>query len=453
MNILFPLEGTSQFHYFRSVVEAASRRGHRLRMVFGKGMSPEELEPIEHARPGPGTIDWEPAICRSGFWRKILFASRNMLSYRRYVMYEDRPLYYKNRLQGYLPFWLRPFVKKLGADWLFKPAWVEGALRFVERMAPPDKRVLAHIKEFNPDVVLVPSANLISSTPDIEYLKAARQLGIPTLLVVMTWDSLETKGITNVFPDRFLVWNEIKAEIARREHQVPREIISIVGASQFDEWFVPHQPRMTRREFCKSYGLQEKDPIILYLCSSANIAKDERWLISRLRAAFDDCDSALLKNAQIIVRPHPLNAAHYQNFTLPKVVFGSRTGALPTTEKAFQVFYDELFHSAATIGINTSAMLEALIAGKPGITILENRYQSSQVQIHYFRQLLHSGALYAVQTPEEIPEIFNNLLEDRDALAEQRRSFIASYIRPRGLNRNVGEVIAEEIEKAVSYSI
>lgn len=450
MNILFPLEGTSQFHYFRSVIEAASRRGHRLRMVFGKGTVFDELLAFKKTLQGPGVVEWEQAVCRTGFWKSMLFTSRNMLSYRRYVACEDGPLYYKNRLQGYLPFWLRPFVKKLGADWLFKPAWVLRALRFVERVAPPDERIIGHIKEFNPDAVLVPSANLISSTPDLEYLKAARALGIPTLLVVMTWDSLENKGITNVFPDRFLVWNEIKADIARREHHVRAETIGIVGASQFDEWFAPHAPRMTRREFCKSYGLKEEHPIILYLCSSANIATDERWLIGRLRAAFDTSSSASVRNVQIVVRPHPLNAKHYQDFMLPSVAFGSRTGALPTTEEAFQVFYDELFYSTATIGINTSAMLEALIAGKPGITILEDRYQSSQAQTPYFRQLLHSGALFAVRSPEEAPVALRELFEGRDRTAENRKSFVADYIRPRGMQVVAGEAILEETERLVN---
>ena len=453
LKILFPLEGSSQFHYVRSVVQALSRRGHRVQILFGKGMSREELLPIEQFKHTFSHVDWSPAFCRKDFWSKILFASRNVLSYRRYIVFEDRPLFYKSRLEGYLPFWLKPFVKRLNSDWMFKPVWVETALRFVERIIPPDKTIVAHIREFNPDIVLVPSANLISSTPDIEYLKAARAMGIPTFLVVMTWDSLENKGITNILPDRFLVWNEIKSEIAKREHHVPEEMIRTVGASQFDEWFLPREPRTTRREFCARYGLRETDPIILYLCSSANITKDERWLVSRVRAALDASGSASVRNVQIVVRPHPLNAKYYHDFTLPNVVFGSRTGALPTTAEAFQVFYDELYHAAATIGVNTSAMLEALIAGKPGITILEEQYRNSQTQIPYFRQLLESGALYAARVSEEIPGILNNLLEGRDVLAEQRRSFVASYIRPRGLDRNVGEVIAEEIEQVASNTI
>lgn len=447
LTVLFPLEGGAHFHYFSSFARALCARGHRLVVLFAKGTGAEELEPVERfKRAWAPSFDFGRARYRTDWWKPVLRASRNMLGYRRYAVFADHPLYYKKRMTIYLPFWLRPFARRWNIDRFLRPAFVARLLRFVERIVPPDREIAAHLDALHPDVLVVPSSNVPSSTPDIEYLKAARAAGIPSVLVMMSWDSLEKKGITNVFPDRFLVWNETKAAVARREHEVPAERIRIVGSAQFDGWFDPRTPRQTRDEFCRAYGLRAEDPIVLYLCSSADIAGDERWLIAGIRETLDRASDPRLRRVQILVRPHPLNARHYAEFSLPGVVFGSRTGALPATEEAFQTFSDELAHSVATIGVNTSATLEALIAGKPGIAILADRYRASQAEAPYFRQLIEGGALYTVPAAEEIPRIMEQLIAGSDPLAERRERFVAEYLRPRGRMRPAGEAIADEVE-------
>lgn len=449
LRILFPLEGGAHFHYYRSVAEAFSKRGHSLSVIFAKGMGDEEMEPVKRFAAVWPTFRYGRALYRADGWRKkFLLSIRNVLAYRRYAVFTDRPQYYQDRLIGFLPKWLKFLARRhvWGVHALIRTRAAERFLRACEARIAPDAEIVAHLREEAPDVLLVPSANLVSSAPDTEYLKAARALGIKSALAVMSWDALEKKGVINILPDRFLVWNEIKAEVAIREHEVPKDHIRITGAAQFDEWFTPHAPREDRVAFAARNGLKADFPILLYLCSSADIAGDERWLVTRLREAFDQSEDSRVRGTQILVRPHPLNAQHYKDFSLPGIAFGSRTGALPDRKETFQAFYDELSYSIATAGINTSAMLEGLIAGKPGITLFPERYRASQQEAPYFKQVIQARALYLARNEVHAGKLVGELIRGRDPLKGTREAFVASYIRPRGIARAAGEAIADEVE-------
>src|SRR4029079_12209064 len=66
-------------------------------------------------------------------------------------------------------------------------------------------------------------------------------------------------------------------------------------------------------------------------------------------------------------------------------------------------FFDSLYHSAAVVGINTSALIEAGIVGRPVFTVLDDEYRSSQDGTLHFRYLVEvSGGL--LQVAETLPE-------------------------------------------------
>ena len=84
-----------------------------------------------------------------------------------------------------------------------------------------------------PDVV-VASPYIFSLSREVEYVKAARSLGIPTVVVVLSWDNLTSKGTFHVLPDLTLVWNSALAEEAASLHDVPKEKLVVTGAPVFD---------------------------------------------------------------------------------------------------------------------------------------------------------------------------------------------------------------------------
>ena len=69
-----------------------------------------------------------------------------------------------------------------------------------------------------------------------------------------------------------------------------------------------------------------------------------------------------LADAGILIRPHPYNAAHWSDVDVsdvPEVAIYPRK-ANPVNEQDRQVYFDSLYHSGAVVGVNTTAMIEAL---------------------------------------------------------------------------------------------
>ena len=70
-----------------------------------------------------------------------------------------------------------------------------------------------------------------------DYVRAAAELGVPTVLVVASWDNLTNKGLIRDVPTLTIVWNEMQVEEAVRLHKIPEERVIPVGAHSFDHWF------------------------------------------------------------------------------------------------------------------------------------------------------------------------------------------------------------------------
>ena len=108
-----------------------------------------------------------------------------------------------------------------------------------------------------------------------DFVKSARALGIPSGMLVFSWDNLSNKGLIHEMPDRMFVWNDIQAHEARKLHKYPSDQIVMTGAPRFDEFF-EMQPASTREEFCQMAGLDPARPIITYLGSSKFVAAAEQ---------------------------------------------------------------------------------------------------------------------------------------------------------------------------------
>ena len=150
------------------------------------------------------------------------------------------------------------------ARWMRRP--VEAVLRWLERSTPDDPAVRAFVEEQRPDVVLVtPLISLGSS--QIDYLRAARALGIPTALCVWSWDHLSSKALIRELPDRVFVWNETQKQEAIDLHACRPSGSSSPARSASTNGSTAH-PRAIASAFCRQIGLPADRPILLYVCSA-----------------------------------------------------------------------------------------------------------------------------------------------------------------------------------------
>jgi len=454
MKVLIVTQFAAHFHHMRSIVDALLERGHTVRLLLvnkKKHNKPYMAAIRAEARVNP-RFSWGWALLRPhGTAARILYLSRSILNWRRQIAVSDQSRYYAERLRKELPPPVAWFCRLSGVEALVRTRAARSLLQRWERLIPPVPDVVADIRIFGPDAVIATPLTMRRNdqVADLEYLKAARALGTPTFFVVLSRDHLVTKGAFHVLPDWVLVWNESQVKDARRHHAVPKEKILICGAFPFDGGFriAASPPRFSRDEICRHYRLSARSPFILYVGSSYSTTQDESWVVERLRQVFDEDPAA--RKIQILVRPHPSNVRPFERLVGPGIVQSpSRLPNLDSEE--LQRFYDSLRYAAAVVGINTSAMLDALVAERPVAAILLPHYNATQRDTQQFKELRKAGVMEMVHDIAQLPRHLARLVNTtEDCFADRRRAFINTYLRPRGFEASAGEQAARVIEGSV----
>ena len=321
--------------------------------------------------------------------------------------------------------------------------------RSVERSMASPKVCRELIAQHKPDAVLV-TPLLYFGSQQVHYVRAAKELGVRTILCVGSWDHLTTKGLIHETPNNVLVWNEAQRQEAQRWHAVPPERIMVTGAPAYDRWFA-RRPSRERADFCNAVGLPDARRYLLYLCSSPFIAPEEVNFVHTWARSVRNHSHPTVRDLGIIVRPHPQNAAQWADVDLSNLgatVIWPRCGANPVDEAATADFFDSMYHCSAVLGVNTSAQIEAAIVGRPVFTIKAPLFQETQGGTLHFQHLEStSGGL--VCTAQNFEEHLQQLLDSitGDQHNDRAQQFVEGFVRPRGLSRPASEVFAGTVEK------
>jgi hypothetical protein len=323
---------------------------------------------------------------------------------------------------------------------------VQRGLGAAERLIPPDRYFELYLKAEQADLLLVtPLVDFNSYQAD--YIKAAHRLGVPAVFVPFSWDNLTNRGLICEAPDRVLVWNAHQQQEAVALHGMPEERVVITGAPRFDA-FMALTPSSERTAFCASIALDPGRPFLLYTCSSKFVAPREVEFVRSWISALRHSPDPLVQGCGVLVRPHP---AHKEQWTddalagLPGVALWGEKGEM----NADQGLYDSLYHAAAIAGLNTSAMIEAAIVGRAVFIVSAPEFAGGQAETMHFSYLLaeHGGPAVAAESlPEHVAQIADGL-RDTAGTVERSRRFVASFVRPRGLDRPATDVVVEELEQ------
>jgi hypothetical protein len=160
----------------------------------------------------------------------------------------------------------------------------------------------------------------------------------------------------------------------------------------------------------------------------------------------------MLRDCNILVRPHPYNVHAWDPdplADLPGAVFFPRTGYNPMDPDNRADFFDSIYHSAAVVGINTSAMIEAAIIGRPVFSMLAEEFSGTQEGLVHFHHLVpeNGGCVRIASTIEEHVHQLSDRLRDPEAARAETQQFIAHFIRPHGLDRPATPVFVDTIER------
>jgi len=447
IKVMFVGRSTSHFSYYESIVTGLHARGAEIDLVLDKAWSKSNLGGAKGAISEYSALNawfkhrWAPR--RSDGHRNRLFELRELRSYRSYLVRPETTPFYIARWQKYLSPRFQKLSQKRWFNALLRTPMAGWLLDAHEALTPPDQGIIDFIKAAAPDAMLLSPMNMRFGE-DVDYAKAARSMGLPFAISTLSWDNLSTKGLFAIKPDRLFVWNQYQRADGLQIQKVPAERITEAGSPFFDKWFDKTGGLQSREDFCKRIGFDPARKILLYLGSSKNIAKDEAWVVAKILKQLRAHPDPVVNSCQILVRPHPANADIYENTQAKGLIVWPKDGALPETLEQFADMRNSFHHADAAVNINTSGMIDAVLADLPTFAVRIGKYDYTQSGSKHFQYLERGDAIY-VRGEKDIAEGLAEVLTGQDPKAGHRRAFAQMFARPQGLERSAGDVIAERV--------
>ena len=456
MRILFFLHNVSKARHFDGVLAGLAERGHTIVLAAERQRNrplalPKNLSHVNRrliARSAPGRIEITACpVRRTDAWKNLAPVLRRSRDYLRFLdpRYAQAAKLEERASNAAPKGWSRfverqPLLRRHGS-------LVGRAFALAEDAIPSDRLFELFIEYEEADLVLVtPLVDYGSYQTD--FVKASHRLGIPVAFLPFSWDNLTNRGLVRIAPDRVLVWNEIQQREAVELHGVPADRVVVVGAPRFDD-FYSMTPATTREDFSRQNGLDPSLPFLLYVCSSEFVAPREVDFVRRWIRALRASPHAALRSCGVLVRPHPAHQKQWANADLTEA--NVAVWSAQETMNADQGLYDSLHHCTAVVGLNTSAMLEAGILGKPVFTVIADEFAGGQSQTLHFNYLRASngGLLHEAPTLDEHMDYLACAL-DGTSRNEQAAKFVERFVRPRGRTVAVAPLMVEEIERAAA---
>lgn len=452
MKIVFFMRHRGSIRNFESLLTCLVDRGHEVTVALGERPAAwlGESQPLSHplAETCPG-LEFRTAPNETGASAELSRRLRLALDYLRFLgpAYANAPRL-RERARRKAPPFIRALTLLPGARSRVAVRALTATLARIERALPRPGASRRFLATERPDAVLVTPLVEMGS-PQTQVVRAARALGIPTALCVASWDNLTNKGLIREELDLVAVWNEAQRREAIELHGVPPERVVATGAHSYDHWF-DWAPSTDRENFCGRVDLPA-DPYVLYLGSSPFIAPNEaelavRWL-SFLRAHPDP----ILHEVGVLIRPHPQNAAQWDDVDFSgygRVSVHPRGGADPVDPRSKSDFYDSIHHSAAVVGINTSALIESAIVGRTVHALSLPEVRNVQEGTLHFRHLVEAGGgvLEVARTLDEHGDQLRASIASHDPSSNPNRSFLEAFVRPYGLGTPATPRLADAIE-------
>ena len=450
LRILFSVKNPEYVRHYVSVLRTLSARGHEVELA--KQSSRHAWPPfvVDLATENPNIqLSTLPDVAGNPWW-ELATRLRQACLYLRYIEPAHRAktglLQRARKRAPAIAVWLGDTLGSTeGGRRLLR-----GAVDLLEQATRSATLFHRYLDRQRPDVVVL-TPLVVLKTAQFDLGRAAGELGIRNVFAVASWDHLSSKGVLTFAPQRVFVWNDTLKQEAVALHGVPADRIVVTGSQVFDDWF-GRTPSTTREEFCRRVGLRHDRPIVLYVCSSLlESSPPEAPFVLKWARELRQSARPVLQDCGLLVRPHPRRGREWRNVELTGItnaVCWPPAGQLPTDQQSKTDYFDSLYHADAVVGLNTSAMIEAAILGRPVHTVLLPEFRESQEETVHFHYLLDGpdALLRSARSLDEHARDLAAVLECGDPDRERGARFVRTFVRPCGLEVAATTVLVDALE-------
>lgn len=161
--------------------------------------------------------------------------------------------------------------------------------------------VRAQLERCRPDLVW---STVCVSPREYPYILAARDLGVPVVTSILSFDNLTSRGRLPPF-DHYLVWNErMREQLLRFYPYIASEDVEVTGTPQFD-FHRRSEFHWSRERTLDRLGLPSGSRYFLYSTSHVSLAPEEPALVEQIATMLRTHDA--LEDHWLVVRLHPLD--------------------------------------------------------------------------------------------------------------------------------------------------
>lgn len=208
-----------------------------------------------------------------------------------------------------------------------------------------------------------------------DFVFAGKKRGIPTVLLMNSWDNPSTKRAVSGLADHVLVWGEQTRRHCVEMMRMPPDRVHVFGAAQFDVF--RSAPTSDGAAYRREYGFDENVRLLLYAGSTK--PTDEA---GHLRQLDDAISAGHLGDVKVLYRPHPygmaadkaksLVAATYKHVRIERSMYDFLVGMAEKRRAGFYITdyrdtHDLLSVIDALVSPISTMLIEAALHGKPSL--------------------------------------------------------------------------------------
>jgi hypothetical protein len=299
------------------------------------------------------------------------------------------------------------------------------------------------LTELRPDLLVLPNP---FGTVEALYLIHARELGMPTVCQMLSWDNITSKGTPVDMPDHFISWGPIMTQEIVEWYHFPRDKVYECGVSHFDIYHRGTQ-LTPRHALLAELGLPPEHPYIFYGMVPEYSCPNEVDILTELVERVNK--DAFARPCSLVIRPHPqtISGAYAQRpqelarlqalagprvaLDVPRVLSDELAWDLPKSDMARLA---SLLHgSAMCLNANSTLCLDACMADRPVIDIAFDGWEelpfrrSARRGLDYIHmaKLLALGGIRVARSFSDLERHINVYLNDPALDREGRMRSVA----------------------------